>query len=135
MEQRTRRIIVWSIVGVVVVAAGVIGGVLWWLKSDVARPVAVDDVLADFRANASVDDRAGGHDVDHGNDDADEHHGADSTQPAPPPRATRPGRPRRPRRPRSLPRSRSGSTCTRPPATRGSTHSAVTSIRTRRRRR
>ncbi len=53
MEQRTRRIIAWSIVGVVVVAAGVIGGVLWWLKSDEARPVAVDDVLADFRARAS----------------------------------------------------------------------------------
>lgn len=53
MEQRTRRIIAWSIVGVVVVAAGVIGGVLWWLKSDQARPVAVDDVLADFRASAS----------------------------------------------------------------------------------
>ena len=53
MEQRTRRIIVWSIAGVVVIVAGVIGGVLWWLKSDAARPVAVDDVLADFRANSS----------------------------------------------------------------------------------
>ena len=53
MEQRTRRIIVWSIAGVVVIVAGVIGGVMWWLKSDVARPVDIDDVLADFRANSS----------------------------------------------------------------------------------
>src|SRR5829696_2037569 len=50
MEQRTRRRLWWSIAGVVVVILGVAGGVLLWLKSDSARPVSVDDVVAEYRA-------------------------------------------------------------------------------------
>jgi hypothetical protein len=50
MEQRTRRRLWWSIAGAVVVVAGVAGGVFLWLKSDQARPIDVDQVVADFRA-------------------------------------------------------------------------------------
>lgn len=54
MQQRTRRRVWWAAGGVFVVLAGTVAGVLIWLHSDQARPIAVEDVVAEFRAASAT---------------------------------------------------------------------------------